>query len=125
MDGTEIKGVAFVSVYTDDFDESYKFYSEVLGLKKRFDMGDMACFFAVPENTGLYLQGGNKRLEFDDQTMRTAFVFSVHSASAMWKKLNAEGIQLIHDEPMNMGAGDYWFQFYDPAGNILEILGGR
>ncbi|MBT3231320.1 MAG: VOC family protein [Calditrichaeota bacterium] len=125
MESTEIKGIAFVSIYTDDFEKSYKFYSEVLGLKKQFDMGDQACFFEVPENTGLYLQGGNKTVEFDDQMMRAAFVFSVESASAMWEKLKAEGLKLIQDEPMDMGAGDFFFQFYDPTGNILEILGGK
>ncbi len=125
MDQTEIKGVAFISVYTDDFKKTFKFYSEVLGLKKQFDMGDMACFFAVPDDTGLYLQGGNTHVEFTPETMRTAFVLSVPSASAMWKKLEAEGIKFIHEEPIDMGAGDFWFQFYDPAGNILEILGGK
>jgi len=26
---------------------------------------------------------------------------------------------------MDMGGEQYWFQFYDPAGNILEALGGK
>lgn len=125
MESTEIKGIAFVSIYTDDFEKSYKFYSEFLGLKKQFDMGELACFFEVPETTGLYLQGGNKRVEYDDEMMRAAFVFSVESASAMWKKIEAEGLRFVQDEPMDMGAGDFFFQFYDPTGNILEILGGK
>jgi hypothetical protein len=31
---------------------------------------------------------------------------------------------MIHEAPEHMGADKYWFQFRDPAGNILEVLGG-
>jgi predicted enzyme related to lactoylglutathione lyase len=45
LDSTKISGVAFVSVYVDDFKKAFKFYHLVLGLEKQFDMGDNACFF--------------------------------------------------------------------------------
>jgi hypothetical protein len=34
-------------------------------------------------------------------------------------------VKIAQNEPMDMGQGDFWFQFYDPSGNILEVLGGR
>ncbi|MCD4651080.1 MAG: VOC family protein [Candidatus Cloacimonetes bacterium] len=124
---SEILGLAFVSVYTDDFEKSYKFYHEVLGLQKEFDMGNQACFFGIgPENhTGLYLQGGNERIEFKADSMRAAFVLSVHSAFKMYEKLVALDIKMMQEEPIDMGQGDFWFQCYDPCGNILEFLGGK
>jgi predicted enzyme related to lactoylglutathione lyase len=125
MSETLIKGIAFVLVYVDDFETSYKFYNEVLGLEKEYDMGKLACFFKLGADSGLYLQGGNKKNTIDDKTMRTAFTLNVPSASAMFEKLKAAGVKFVQKEPMDMGQENFWFQFYDPSGNILEILGGK
>lgn len=119
----KVKGIAFASVYADDYETAYRFYSEVLGLEKQYDMGSAACFFKLGDDTGLYLQGGNRRASFEKDTMRSAFVFAVVSASATWARLEQAGVRFIHDQPMNMGGDNYWFQFYDPTGNILEALG--
>ena len=123
MSEHKVKGIAFASVYADDFDAAYRFYNEVLGLEKQYDMGNQACFFNLPDDTGLYLQGGNSMPEYSKDTGRAAFVLSVESASASHAKLKQAGVRFIHEEPVNMGGDNYWFQFYDPAGNILEILG--
>lgn len=125
MSNTIIKGVAFVSAYVEDFETSYKFYNEVLGLEKEYDMGKLACFFKLGNDSGLYLQGCNNKIIYEANTMRTAFVLSVTSAFAMFEKLKGAGVKFIQNEPMDMGQGSYWFQFFDPAGNILEILGGK
>ena len=125
MSETAIKGIAFVSVYADDFKAGYDFYQGVLGLEKQYDMGEQACFFNLPDDTGLYLQGGNKKVEYDKDTMRPSFVFSTGSASALYERLKQAGVRFVHEEPMHMGGDNYWFQFYDPAGNIIEALGGE
>lgn len=125
MSEHKVKGIAFASVYVPDFKAAYAFYSEVLGLEKLYDMGDAACFFKLDDDTGLYLQGGNRPAEYDKDTMRTAFVLSVESAGATWKRLEDAGVRFVHDEPMHMGGENWWFQFLDPAGNILEALGGK
>jgi len=127
MNGTDLIGIAFVSVYTDNFEEAYKFYTEVLGMKKQFDMGNLACFlnYGKDGKEGMYLQGGNDEPEFTESSSRAAFVLSVKSASALHKKLVDYGLKMIQPEPMDMGAGDFWFQCYSPCGNILEFLGGK
>jgi predicted enzyme related to lactoylglutathione lyase len=121
----KVKGLAFASVYVDDFEKAYRFYAEVLGLEKEYDMGSAACFFKLPDNTGLYLQGKNKTASYSEDTARAAFVFSVASAAATYERLKGAGVRFIHAEPRHMGGDNYWFQFYDPAGNILEALGGK
>jgi predicted enzyme related to lactoylglutathione lyase len=121
----KVKGLAFASVYVEDFEKAYQFYANVLGLEKQYEMGSAACFFKLPDNTGLYLQGKNKPASYAEDTMRAAFVFSVESAAATYDRLKVAGVRFIQAEPMDMGGDNYWFQFYDPAGNILEVLGGR
>jgi len=120
-----VKGLAFASVYVDDFERAYGFYAGVLGLEKECDMGSAACFFKLPDNTGLYLQGKNKAASYGEDTMRAGFVFSVESAAATYERLKAAGVRFIQNEPRHMGGEQYWFQLYDPAGNILEVLGGK
>ncbi len=123
MSDHKVKGIAFASVYVDDYEAACRFYGEVLGLQKQYDMGAQACFFNLPDDTGLYLQGGNRMPEYSKDTGRAAFVLNVESARASHERLREAGVRFIHDEPMHMGGDNYWFQFCDPAGNVLEILG--
>ena len=55
-----ITALAFVSAYVDDFNKAYEFYTNLLGLTKKYDMGDEACFFGIGEHHGLYLEGGHR-----------------------------------------------------------------
>ncbi len=125
MSTHRVKGIAFGSVYVDDYEAAAAFYGGVLGLEKLHDMGSQACFYGLDDDTGLYLQGGNRRAEYDKDTMRVAFVFAVESASATHDRLKRAGVKFVHEEPVAMGGDNYWFQFYDPAGNLLEALGAR
>jgi predicted enzyme related to lactoylglutathione lyase len=125
INATTITGVSFVSVYVDDFRAAFAFYSELLGLEKQYDMGENACFFKLGQDLGLYVEGGNTRGELKRDTARATFTFGVPSAGAMFEKLKSAGVKIAQNQPMDMGQGDFWFQFYDPSGNILEVLGGR
>lgn len=120
-----ISGVAFVSSYVDDFPTAYRFYSEVLGLEKEFDMGPGACFFTLGTDAGLYLQGGGRPVPVDEKSIRSSFTLKVVSASTLHARLVEAGARLVQSEPVDMGNNNYWFQFHDPAGNILEVLGGK
>lgn len=124
LEPTTITGIAFVSAYVDDFEKGYEFYTHLLGLEKQYDMGDQACFLKLGDDDGLYLQGSNKTRESDPITSRATFTLSVPSASALFAKLKEAGVRIVEDEPMAIGSM-YWFQFYDPAGNMLEALGGK
>lgn len=124
-EATSITGVSLVCVYVEDFPTALAFYQNVLGLQKQDDMGPQACFLRVSDEFGLYLEGGNAVTDVDVKKTRLSFVLSIPSASAMFEKLQTAGVRIVHPAPIHMGGDNYWFQFCDPAGNVLEIHGGR
>jgi len=120
-----VTGISFVSVYVADYQPAYVFYADLLGLEKQYDMGGNACFFKLGGEWGLYLEGGNTAQETTPKSARSSFTLSVPSAGALFGKLRAAGVKMVQTEPMDMSQGDFWFQFHDPAGNIIEALGGK
>jgi predicted enzyme related to lactoylglutathione lyase len=122
---TTITGVALVAVYVDDFAKAFSFYRDILGLEQKFAMGSDAYYFNVGDRVGLYLEGGNAPAEVGEKTARSSFVLRVESVGAMFEKLAGACVRLVHKEPVNMGGDNFWFQFHDPCGNILEIVGGK
>ncbi len=120
-----VKGIAFVSVYADSFEKAFRFYTEILGLEKEYDMGSQAAFLKLGEDSGIYLQGGSRKMQRDEQSCRASFTLSVESAGEIFDLLKKENLRIVQDVPMDMGQGDFWFQFFDPSGNMIEILGGK
>ena len=119
-----VKGISMASVFAVDFKRAYDFYSGVLGLEMSFEMGDAAGYFALGEQ-GFYLQGGNVQAEYKDNTSRVSFTFDVESISALWEVLKKADVKTLSDTPVQMGEEQWWFQFYDTEGNIIEALGGK
>ena len=46
-------------------------------------------------------------------------------AFEMFEKLKEAGVKIVQAEPMKMQEGSFWFQCYDPSGNMIEFLGGE
>jgi predicted enzyme related to lactoylglutathione lyase len=119
-----LNGVTFIAVYVDDLDRALAFYIGLLGLEKSSDMGPNGRYLTVGGGVGLYVEGGNAPSEVTPTTVRASFGLTASSVSAMFRKLRDAGVRLVHEEgPMEMGSGQAWFQCYDPAGNIIEIVG--
>ena len=119
----EITGIPFVSSYVFNFEQAFDFYANILGLEKKFDMGDEACFFAITDEIGLYLEGGHQLSEKSQLVSRSTFTLQVPSASAFYDRLQQAGTTMIDDAPRKVGEDRFWFQFRDPSGNILEAFG--
>ena len=49
----------------------------------------------------------------------------VKSVQALFEKLKSYNIETIQDKPLDVGNDEFWFQFRDPAGNILEAVGAE
>jgi predicted enzyme related to lactoylglutathione lyase len=125
MENTQIRSISMGSVYTDDYAKSFEFYNDILGLTDYNPMGNQACYFNIGEHQGLYLEGGHIPYESNIKTARTTFTLDVISAFEMFEKLKDAGVKIVQSEPMKMQEGSYWFQCYDPSGNIVEFLGGE
>lgn len=122
----ELTGIAIAACYVDDFAAAYEFYTGVLGLKKLYDLGERACCFSLGDGEqGLYLEGGCTVSAVTPKSVRASFLLRVNSASALHRRLSIAGTRCVQTAPMGMGGEDYWFQFYDPSGNLLEALGPK
>src|SRR5262245_3181327 len=124
-DRPALLGVMSVNVYVDDFEKALRFYRDILGLEKGGDMGDQSCFFHLAGNKyGLFLDGGYSRSQISEKSSRAAFTFRVDSAQWLFERLSEFGAQILQPQPQDMGRGYFWFQFRDPAGNIIEAISG-
>lgn len=111
------------SLYTSDFKKSLFFYKDVLELEGQ--AGENSCYFQVGDDQGFYVEGGYNRHTETEKPECAALTFKVNSASRMYEKLKNTGINLIQNEPVKMAENIYWFQCYDPTGNIVEFMGGK
>ncbi|MDP4198841.1 MAG: VOC family protein [Bacteroidota bacterium] len=125
-----IKDILGVTIYVDDFERVRDFYAHTLGLEQSSDAGlaedgvsPNACFFRIADNSqAVYLEGGHTRRDANPDENGLSFMFVVDSAHATHARLTEAGVRFIHDAPQDLGQGNYWFRFYDPAGNIVEIV---
>lgn len=122
-----VTGVCFPVSYVDDYEKALAFYTQVLGLKQSLVLAEDQCFLRVGNvELGLLLAGGHKPHEKKGaQWAQASYVLRAASAPAMMACLREAGAKILQDEPIKTGDCECWFQFFDPAGNLLQILGGK
>ena len=123
MENTKINSIGMGSIYVDDFNKAYDFYNGLLGLEGQ--PGENSCFFQLSKEQAIYVEGKYNPVAKDPKSVRSAVTFRVGSAVSMFSKLKNSGVELIQSEPMKMAENIFWFQCFDPAGNIVEFLGGE
>ena len=113
-----VQGVDFVAVPTDDFEASFRFYAEVLGLPCIDRYGDMpAAEFQAGNLTLAVMQSDAFGQEFRPNSMPIALrVADVHAAR---ERLLAAGVE-FRTEPFDSGTCHQAI-FVDPAGNPLDL----
>jgi predicted enzyme related to lactoylglutathione lyase/uncharacterized protein YndB with AHSA1/START domain len=119
-----ITGFEFNLVYVDDMPKALAFYEKYFGFKKKFDMDDGSTC-GTTGNVGLWIGPNYKRVDVTDNNTRTSVMYGVESAHTLFKQLKTDGVPVVQESPIEMKNGVYWFQFSDPAGNILEVLGAK
>ena len=113
-----VEGVDFVVVPTDDFDASFRFYSEVLGLPciERYGAAPGAEFQAGNLTLSL-LQNDAFGQEFRPNSMPIAL--RVADVAAARERLLAAGVE-FKTEAFDSGVCHQAI-FVDPAGNPLDL----
>lgn len=126
MESTKITGICMGNVYTHNFERAYAFYVDLLGLKDdKYKKEKNHYYFQINKESALFIEGGYKMNEHKEKESCASFIFNVVSASAMFNNLKETGMTIVQDEPMKMQDNVYWFQCFDPDGNIVEFIGGE
>lgn len=116
--------VNFLLNYCKDVEGSRAFYQKYFGFKEehKYDEASKSVYGNMG-NTGMWIGAFNQENDPSHLSARMAPMLEVRSARKLFNRLKQDGIKLHFDEPRNMG-GKYWFQFTDPEGNVIEVLGG-
>jgi predicted enzyme related to lactoylglutathione lyase len=114
----------FACIYVDELEPNQKFYEKYLGFKKEQEFRPGEIFGKLGE-ISCWMGSGYKRSASDETSTRATVMFGVDSVGNLFESLKANGERLIQEEPIEMKEGVYWLQFSDPAGNVVEVLGGR
>lgn len=120
----KIQGIGVITIYADDFDTAVLFYSKFLDFEMKAKVGEKGCWGTIGA-ANIYIEGGNTKTNLHTTSTRSSVALIVASAFNTFAEFEKGGVELLHKEPQLVGEEDWWFQFKDPAGNILEIFGEK
>ncbi|MGO9659859.1 MAG: VOC family protein [Acidimicrobiales bacterium] len=114
------KGVSWVGVKTEEFDQMRSFFAKVIGLRVMFEREDFVAF-GLPNGDKIEIFGpraGNPPTQFaNNQVMTSILVDDINEAVA---ELKAAGTELVGD--LELGTDGYaWQHFRAPDGKVLEL----
>lgn len=113
---------SFNCIYVGDLPKAVAFYANVFGFTKKFDMPDGSVFGSMGK-VDVWIGGGyTLTARQDPQGTRTSVMYGVASMTEAVASLKKHKAESPMTEPVNMGE-KHWYQFWDPAGNLVEILG--
>jgi catechol 2,3-dioxygenase-like lactoylglutathione lyase family enzyme len=120
------KSIDFITLFTEELEQSKAFYQDVFGLRLIFEDENSAVFrFA---NTGINLLRTGAAGELirpavvasRDVGARLVFTIGVDDVDAVCAELAAHGVDLLNG-PVNRPWGVRTASFTDPGGHIWEI----
>ena len=120
------KSIDFITLFTEELEQSKAFYQDVFGLRLIFEDENSAVFrFA---NTGINLLRAEAAGELvnpgavagRDVGARLVFTIGVNDVDAVCAELAAHGVDLLNG-PVNRPWGVRTASFTDPGGHIWEI----
>lgn len=126
-DSAAVLGIRFGAIYVTDFQECDQFYRNVLGLQVHLEvLPGQVLFYRLGDTPwGLMLcKSPEEGSRMAPDRSHLSFTLSVKSAGALFARLKEAQVESPQSTPNDVGDGDFWFQFFDPAGNLLEVVGG-
>ncbi len=124
MEKVHLQALEFALIYAEDHEKSVAFYTRYFNFKSEYRMPDGSCFGKAGD-VNLWIGANYKKTKTEADNVRLSVMFRVDSAFRLFEALKERGEQLIQEEPQEMQPGNYWFQFRDPSGNIVDVLGGE
>ena len=86
-------------------------------------MGENAVYGRMGD-VGVWIGGGFEKIHSTVNSTRVTAMFFVDSVYKLYKNLKANNIQIV--EAPHMVAGNFYLlKFYDPAGNIIDVIGNK
>lgn len=113
-----------LAVYVSDMECAKDFYVNILGFKVKHDFGDLCFLVSESEKINIYLEAGYEPASLDYKSTHLSFFLkTAKSTKETFDELKSKGVQILDDEPEEVGDGVYVFRFCDPDGNVLEVTG--
>jgi len=120
------KGIFAITLFTEDLEQTKKFYQNVFGLPIDYEDSNSAVFkFGGTLVNLLKITEANELIEpakvaNRESGSRYVFTISVDDVDAMCNELVSRGVKLLNG-PMDRPWGIRTASFMDPAGNVWEI----
>lgn len=110
----ELKNYDNFFLPVDDYEESKRFYSEVLGLKVKFEFAEhgMVAFAVGDEEPAIILKDKKK---FPNAT--PSLWIEVDDARSIYQEMKGKGVRFL-TEPFKIRTG-WAVEFVDPSGNTI------
>lgn len=119
-----VENLKFVLVYVDQLEPCQTYYETYFGFEKtaEFRPGEI---YGKLGNIDMWIGSGYDSNELGEKGCRASVMIGVNSVETLFDQLKKGGQKLLQDAPVEMQPGTFWMQAVDPAGNVLDILGGK
>lgn|GEM_PF-965439 len=121
----KVKSLEFLLIYAESLEDSLPFSTRYFGFEKQFEIAQDGSVYGSIGEVGIWIGPGHKKSEPEgaDKICRTKAMLGIESAQSLFVEFQKDGVPVLQEEPIEMQPGVFWFQFLDPSGNILEVLG--
>ncbi len=120
----QIKDLKFLLIYVDELELCQAYYEKYFGFEKTAEFGP-GEIYGKAGDIEMWIGAGYQKNELAEKSVRASVMIGVDSVGALFEQLKVDNQPMIHDQPNAMQPGTFWLQVVDPAGNILDILGGE
>lgn len=118
----KIKDLMMNVIYSHDLEKAIEFYEKYFGFEIERDLGQSSVY-GKSGNIYLWIIGGFKYSSTQSDTSHTSIVYYVEDLFGLFKQFKLDDVMTVQKEPVKMPNEMYWFQAFDPSGNIIELIG--
>lgn len=119
-----VEDLKFILIYVDQLEPCQTFYETYFGFEKTTEFRPGEIYGKVG-NVEMWIGSGYETNELGEKGCRPSVMIGVSSVGTLFQQLKDGGQPMLQEAPFEMQPGVYWMQAVDPAGNVLDILGGE